>query len=134
MPRSPADRKPAKGRRRHNGEGTISGPRKDGRYVGAFYAPTSAGTYKRVYAYGKTWDQAHDRLVEEQSKVVRGIPVAAESWKLGPYLDYWLENIVKLARRPATYALYEGVVRLYLKPGLATTASGGCPSLLCSNS
>jgi integrase len=114
----PADRKPARGRRRHNGEGTISGPRKDGRYVGAFYAPTSAGTYKRIYVYGKTWDHAHDRLIEEQSKVVRGIPVAAESWKLGPYLDYWLENIVKLARRPATYALYEGIVRLYLKPGL----------------
>jgi hypothetical protein len=40
----PAAKRPAKGRRRHNGEGTISGPRKDGRYVGAFYASTSAGT------------------------------------------------------------------------------------------
>ena len=101
------DKKPAKGSRRHNGEGTISGPRKDGRYVGAFYAPTTAGTYKRVYVYGKTWEQARDRLVEEQSKVVRGIPVADESWRLGPYLDYWLENVVKPTRRAATYALYE---------------------------
>jgi integrase len=114
----PADKKPARGRRRHNGEGTISGPRKDGRYVGAFFALTSAGTYKRVYVYGKTWEQARDRLVVEQSKVVRGIPVAAESWKLGPYLDHWLENVVKPTRRPATYALYESIVRLYLKPGL----------------
>lgn len=54
----------------------------------------------------------------EQSKVVRGIPVAAESWKLGPYLDHWLENVVKPTRRPATYALYESIARLYLKPGL----------------
>jgi integrase len=114
----PANRKPAKGRRRHNGEGTISGPRKDGRYVGAFYAPTSASTWKRVYVYGKTWDQAHDRLVEEQAKVRRGIPVAAESWKLGAYLDYWLENVVKPTRRPATYSLYETIARVYLKPGL----------------
>ncbi len=114
----PADRNRAKGRRRHNGEGTISGPRKDGRYVGAFYAPTSTGTYKRVYVYGRTWEQAHDRLVEEQSKVVRGIPVAAESWKLGPYLDQWLENVVKPTRRAATYALYETIIRLYLKPDL----------------
>jgi integrase len=114
----PAKRKPAKGRRRHNGEGTISGPRKDGRYVGAFYAPTSAGTYKRVYVYGKTWDQARDRLVEAQAKVRHGIPVAAESWKLGAYLDYWLENVVKPTRRPATYALYETITRVYLKPGL----------------
>ncbi len=112
------DKKPAKGSRRHNGEGTISGPRKDGRYVGAFYAPTTAGTYKRVYIYGKTWQQARDRLVEEQSKVVRGIPVAAESWKLGPYLDQWLENVVKPTRRAATYANYETYTRLYLKPGL----------------
>jgi len=107
-----------KGRRRHNGEGTISGPRKDGRYVGAFYAPTTAGTYKRVYVYGRTWEQARDRLVEEQSKIVRGIPVAADSWKVGPYLDYWLETVVKASRRPATCALYETIIRLYLKPGL----------------
>jgi integrase len=107
-----------KGRRRHNGKGTISGPRKDGRYVGAFYAPTTAGTYKRVYVYGRTWEQARDRVVEEQSKIVRGIPVAAESWKVGPYLDYWLETVVKASRRPATYALYETIIRLYLKPGL----------------
>jgi integrase len=114
----PASRRPAKRGRRHNGEGTISGPRKDGRYVAAFYAPTSAGTYKRVYVYGRTWQQAHDRLVEEQSKVARGIPVAAEPWRLGPYLDHWLANVVKPTRRPATYSLYEMTVRLYLKPGL----------------
>jgi integrase len=110
----------AKGRRRHNGEGTISGPRKDGRYVGAFYAPTSVGTYKRVYVYGRTWEQARDKLVEEQAKIIRGIPVAAESWRLGPYLDHWLETVVKQTRRPATYANYETYIRLYLKPGLGT--------------
>src|SRR5205809_1117227 len=103
-------------RRRLNGEGTISGPRKDGRYVGAFHTRTTAGTIKRVYVYGRTWEQARDRLVEEQSKAIRGIPAAAESWKLGAYLDYWLENIVKRHRRAATYALYESVIRLYLKP------------------
>jgi hypothetical protein len=37
---------------------------------------------------------------------------------LGSYLDYWLENFVKRNRRPATYNLYEMIVRLYLKPGL----------------
>lgn len=73
-----------KARRRRNGEGAISGPRKDGRYVGAFYAPTTAGTYKRVYVYGRTWEQAREPSGDEQSKIVCGIPVAAESWKLGP--------------------------------------------------
>jgi integrase len=116
----PARRARGKGRRRPNGEGTISGPRKDGRYVGAFYAPTSSGTYKRVYVYGKTREQARDKLIEEQAKIVRGIPVAAESWKLGPYLDHWLAGVVKPTRRPATYGLYEMIARLYLKPGLGS--------------
>jgi integrase len=110
----------AKSRRRHNGDGTISGPRKDGRYVGAFYAPSSAGSRKRFYVYGKTWEEARDKLIEEQAKIVRGIPVATESWRLGPYLDHWLETVVKQTRRPATYANYETYIRLYLKPELGS--------------
>jgi hypothetical protein len=105
-------------RRRVNGDGTICGPRKDGRYVGAFYAPTTAGTRKRIYVYGRTREEARERLLEEQAKVQQGIPVAARSWKLGEYLDYWLENVVKPTKRPATYALYEINVRVHLKPGL----------------
>lgn len=104
--------------RKRNGEGTISGPRKDGRYVGAFYAPTSAGTVKRVYVYGRTFDEARENLIREQAKVNSGIPVPATSWKLGPYLDYWLEHVVKPTRRPATVSLYETCIRLHLKPGL----------------
>jgi integrase len=113
----PARKKP-RHRARLNGEGTISGPRKDGRYVGAFYALTTDGTRKRVYVYGRTREQAHERLIEAQSKNAQGIPVPAQSWKLGPYLDYWLENVVKPTRRPATYALYEINIRVHIKPGL----------------
>jgi hypothetical protein len=61
------------GGRKRNGEGTISGPRKDGRYVGAFYAPTNAGTVKRVYVYGSTWDEARDKLLRAQSTAAAGI-------------------------------------------------------------
>lgn len=111
-------KKPARGRQRLNGEGTVSGPRKDGRYVGAFYAPTTAGTRKRVYVYGRTREEAYERLIEAQAKVIRGIPVPATSWKLGPYLDYWLENVVRPNRRPATFALYEMTVRLHIAPEL----------------
>ncbi len=67
--------RPRRGRQRLNGEGTISGPRKDGRYVGAFYALTTAGTRKRVYVYGRTREEAHERLVEEQAKA-KGNPGA----------------------------------------------------------
>jgi hypothetical protein len=104
---------PARGRSRLNGEGTISGPRKDGRYVGAFYAPTTAGTRKRVYVYvyGRTREEARDKLIEEQAKAARGIPQAAQSWKLGPYLDYWLEHVVRPTRRPIVQTLLNGQLR-----------------------
>jgi integrase len=114
----PSRNRRPRGRQRTRGEGTISGPRKDGRYVGAFYALTTAGTRKRMYVYGRTREEAHERLVEEQSKTARGIPVPARSWKLGPYLDYWLEHVIKPTRRPATYALYEMIVRIHLAPAL----------------
>jgi integrase len=114
----PRKNRPSRGRQRLSGEGTISGPRKDGRYVGAFYALTTTGARKRVYVYGRTREEAHEHLVEEQSKAARGIPVPERSWKLGPYLDYWLEHVIKPTRRPATYALYEMIVRIHLAPAL----------------
>lgn len=114
-----ADRKkPVRGRQRLNGEGTISGPRKDGRYVGAFYALTTAGTRKRIYVYGRTREEVYNKLIDEQAKAARGVPFPAQSWKLGPYLDYWLEQVIKPNRRPATYALYEMIARRHLSPGL----------------
>jgi integrase len=114
----PRKNRPTRGRQRLSGEGTTSGPRKDGRYVGAFYALTTTGAHKRIYVYGRTREEAHERLVEEQSKAARGIPVPERWWKLGPYLDYWLEHVIKPTRRPATYALYEMIVRIHLVPAL----------------
>jgi hypothetical protein len=55
---------------------------------------------------------------EAQERNRQGIPVPDRSWKLGEWLDCWLEHVVGLNRRPATYRLYEMRVRLYLKPGL----------------
>ena len=85
-----SQRLPAAQRRR-----TISGPRKDGRYVGAFYAPTTAGTYKRVYVYAKTWDQAATDWSRNSPRSSGAFPLPTNHGRLGPYLDYWLENIVR---------------------------------------
>src|SRR6516165_2181770 len=114
MPARPAQ--PPK-RRRINGDGSVY-KRKDGYWVGAFYARTTSGARKRVVVYGKTLAEARDKLSQAQHQARAGIPVPDESWKVGPYLEYWLENIVKRNRRPATYALYETIIRLYLVPGL----------------
>src|SRR6266536_721877 len=104
-------------RRRVNGDGSVY-KRGDGYWVGAFYARTTSGARKRVVVYGKTLDEARDKLGKAQQEARAGIPVPDQAWRLGPYLEYWLENFVKRNRRPATYALYETNVRLYLKPGL----------------
>src|SRR5690348_7250921 len=108
-----------KKRRRANGEGSVY-KRQDGYWVGAFDVPTTSGARKRIVVYGKTLTEAREKLGKLQQDVRSGIPVRDKVWKLGPYLEYWLENFVKRNRRPATYNLYEMIVRLYLKPGLGS--------------
>src|SRR5215510_13557517 len=114
----PGDRTIRK-RRRVNGEGSVY-KRADGYWVGALDVPTTSGARKRVVVYGKTLVEAREKLAKLQQDVRSGIPIPDKVWKLGPYLDYWLENFVKRNRRPATYNLYEMIVRLCLKPGLGS--------------
>jgi Phage integrase, N-terminal SAM-like domain len=71
-----------------------------------------------VVVYGRTLEEARDKLGKAQHQARVGVPVPDQPWRLGPYLDYWLENFVKPTRRPATYALYEMNTRIYLTPGL----------------
>lgn len=106
-------------RRRINGDGSVY-KRQDGYWAGAFYARTTSGARKRVVVYGKTLQEARDKLLNAMQQARSGVPVPDESWKLGAYLEYWLEHVVRHNRRPATYALYEMNVRLYLAPGLGT--------------
>jgi integrase len=85
-----------------------------------YYAWTASGTRKRVTVYAATRKQAADRMRQAQELNSQGVPVPDRSWKLGDWLDYWLENVITPNRRPATYALYEMIARLYLKPALGT--------------
>ncbi|MCX9189933.1 site-specific integrase [Carbonactinospora thermoautotrophica] len=110
-----------KRKRNPNGAGSIT-RRKDGRYMGRAYVTTASGERVRKYVYGRTWEEAHEELVKLLSNERQGIPVPDRSWKVGEYLDYWLEHVVRVSKRPATYDLYETIVRLYLKPGLGKYA------------
>lgn len=111
----PKGRRP--GHKRANGEGTIY-QRKDGRFEGAAFVPTTAGTIKRIRLYGRTREDVRRQLTKLLEQADQGIPVAAESWLVEQYLAYWLEHIVKPERKPRTYQGYEGVTRLYLVPQL----------------
>ena len=116
MPANQSTRK----RRRVNGDGSVYKRQQDGHWVGAFYSHTVSGARKRVVVYGKTLAEARDKLGKAQQQARAGVPVPDQAWTLGRYLEYWLEHVVKRNRRPATYALYETIVRLYLAPGLGT--------------
>jgi len=106
--------------RHANGEGSIY-RRKDGRYEGAIYLQTSSGMRKRFRCYGKTREAVRTQLTAWQSRAQQGTPQPDHAWALGPYLDYWLSDVVRLNRRPKTYESYEATVRLYLKPNLGRT-------------
>nr|WP_258404970.1 site-specific integrase [Streptomyces cyaneus] len=104
-------------KRRPNGGGTIT-KRSDGRYQGAAYVTDTDGNRVRKYVYGRTWDEANEKLGKLQDQERNGIPVPSRSWTLGEWLAYWLEHIVKPEREHNTYVKYESKVRLYLLPHL----------------
>ena len=93
-------------RRRVNGEGTIT-RRAAGRWMGRFYAWTTAGTRKRITVYGHTRQQVTERMREAQEHNRQGIPVPDQAWKLTDWLNDWLEHVVFPNRRPKTYELYK---------------------------
>lgn len=107
----------ARGKRRPNGEGTIF-QRKDGRWVAEVYMPTTSSGRKRKQAYAKTYEQVREKYVELLRQADQGIPVPDRKWTVSEYLEYWLEHVVAVERRPQTYTGYEVVVRRHLVPGL----------------
>ncbi|MEU2244046.1 site-specific integrase [Streptomyces sp. NPDC018338] len=102
-------------KRNPNGSGTIT-KRQDGRYQAAVYVLQPDGTRARKYVYGKTWADCDAKRRALLDKVDNGIPVPTRSMKLGEWLPYWLDNIVKPRRKRTTAAKYEVHVRLYLVP------------------
>ena len=76
---------PPRRRHRANGDGSVY-KRQDGYWVGAFYAYTTSGARKRVVVYGKTLDEARDKLGKAQQKARSGVPVPDQSWRLDTYL------------------------------------------------
>jgi integrase len=108
--------RPKRGHKNANGEGSIY-QRANGTWAGTAFVLTTDGTQKRKTVYGKTWDEAHDKLTELKSKSQKGIPVPERSWKLAEFLHYWLQVYVS-ELQPKTAEGYESAVRLHLIPDL----------------
>jgi len=89
-------------KRRSNHEGSIW-QRQDGRWTGAAYVLTTAGTFKRTYVYGRDREEVHTQLLKLQDRSARGIPRPVKGWKVGEHLDYWLAEVARPAvARPPT--------------------------------
>ena len=105
----------AKPKKNANNEGTIY-QRKDGRWEGSAYVLTTDGTYKRRSVYGKTWDDAHEKLTRLKADSLNGRPVSTSKMTIAEYLTYWLTNVAKGKVRSTTYVNYESLVRNYVTP------------------
>lgn len=71
-------------KRRPNGGGTIT-KRSDGRYQGAAYVTDTDGNRVRKYVYGRTWDEANEKLGKLQDQERNGVPsrLARGRWASG---------------------------------------------------
>nr|WP_325185060.1 site-specific integrase [uncultured Oscillibacter sp.] len=105
-------------KRRANGEGSIR-KRKDGRWEGRYTAGRDPVTGKAIYknVLGKTQAEVKEKLksaIEKNS----ALPLAAEQYTLGQWLDTWMENYAKLQVRASSYKTYQGFIGNHIKPTL----------------
>jgi integrase len=103
--------------KRGNGEGGITRHKKSGLYMARYIVETPTGK-KRKTVYGKTREEAHDKLVDALSNRNKGLVFEGENQTLSEYLDRWLNGSVKGSVKPSTYESYERMIRNHIRPAL----------------
>ncbi len=107
------------GRKRKNGEGTVR-LRKDGRWEGRVvvgYDEKCLPRTKNVLA--KTKGECVEKLAALKASVGAPTPGKARpDMPFGAWADLWLETYYKPNVKPSTQRIFEGFIRLYLKPRL----------------
>lgn len=107
------------GRKRKNGEGTVR-LRKDGRWEGrVVIGYDEKGLPKTKNVLAKTKGECVEKLKALKNTITP--PTAAKvkaDMSFGEWLDLWYESYSKPAVRPSTQRIYEGYIRLYIRPRL----------------
>ena len=85
--------------------------------MGGRYQLARRGSGRRSF-YGRTRQQAHQRLLVAQKTIADGLPLAAERQTTGQYLESWLQDSVGRKVRPHTLRSYREIVRLHLVPAV----------------
>jgi integrase len=104
-------------KRRARGDGGLR-KRVDGRWEGTISLGWQDGRRIRLYVYGRTRQEAREKLLDLQARCRRGELTHGAQVRLGPFLDRWLDQVIRPHRAPGTYRRYEQICRLYLKPAL----------------
>ncbi|MDN5347458.1 MAG: hypothetical protein PWP65_1022 [Clostridia bacterium] len=104
-------------RKRANSEGTVY-KRGDGTWCGQLVIAWEGDKPRRVTYYGKTKKEVLDKLTQAKAELQQGTFVEPTRLTFGDWLQVWLEEYKKPAMRPATWANYEQIIRLYLVPTL----------------
>jgi integrase len=74
------------------------------------------GKRKRRAVYRATKQEAQEKLRTLQTEALAGTLADTVRLTVGEYLQRWLENTAKNRVRPTTFARYEQLVRLHVKP------------------
>jgi len=101
--------------KRGQNEGSIF-QRKDGRWVASLNLGWVEGRRTRKSYYGRTRKEVQDLLTKALADLQDGLPVLNEKQTVSDYLSWWLHHIAKSTVRPSTWASYEELVRLHLRP------------------
>ncbi len=101
--------------KRGQNEGSIY-QRKDGRWVALINVGWVNGKRLRKSFYAATRKEVHEQLTKAVSDIQKGLRIMGEKQTVGDYLAWWLENVTRSTVRPATWASYEELVRIHLRP------------------
>jgi integrase len=71
---------------------------------------------QRYIRYGETKDKVAVEFARLRLKAQRGELMGTDRQTVGEFLDRWLADTVRPNLTTSTHALYEGILRLYLKP------------------
>jgi integrase len=105
-------------RRREQGEGHVF-ERKDrpGTYGARISNGFDAEGKRRVKTvYGRTKEEVLKKLIRLQNQKLDGTLCKPSKMTVAHYLDSWLEDVVRLNRRPSTYASYKKNVDKHISP------------------
>ena len=102
--------------KRGNGEGGITRHKKSGLYMARYTLETPTGK-KRKAVYGKTREEAHEKLVDALSNRNKGLVFEGDDQTLETYLAGWLRDIESTVKQ-RTLENYAYFVNTHITPGL----------------